>query len=1313
MEGSRIDTIFLDFAKAFDKDASVFHEHSPFYQVSWVDSAGLGQCQMGFAMDSQSEVPYTQKHPVLMLTYTPSLHLSLQPRPGELAMGKHLCSSSFVVGLNQVDEAWWSGEVLGLGRTGIFPTNFVWQIDTQYVQDEQPGEVSVNKLGKVRASLQAQLPEELDLLEGEIVTITHIVDKDWYRGESCGKFGIFPSNFVDIIAEGDAVDTTATALGHASLQRLQANDNHENANTNNYTNYPHTSVPNYHSENSSHSAKLTPEYTQHEEGYREPTSFISKIDTSWKNVTAADNDLFEDDYFKQNMPGVYSSSSAAKDNILSSNTRYENHPSSTVEATSLNYPTIAQGADVTDSSSQPFSLLETDNYFNQNMPCAYGSSNSGGANFSKTEFSANAIASTHGAIDKHESVYVPGTTIANDDKQSALQQPSGGTSFAYRTNSFSRKVDDYLSEKDNQNDPKNGNAFFNNNDFESLDSLTSPGYNEDNTGIEPYGRAVFSFRAQYPNELTFKKGDIIHLVKHINSHWTLGTLGKSNGIFPTSYVDIIVDCIHSSEERFLMRSMSVSAAAAYLGHAVAQYDFEGVQAGDISMKKNDILKIVKYVDNNWAIVVQNTNGSKGMCPRNYLSMIIEPVPISPGIEPLNINKSPTTNTVLTESCQNMVTKRESRLSLSDSIHSRSRSASPYANRRSYNKDDFGIIKSDVEVEEVLAKNIASLEVNIGFNTLERKGSGSAFEEREEVVKTEEEDIFVDASTSPLLNTCPSIPPRVLSRSCSIPAEHLPKTKKNLAIQPPLIPLRSPPIPPRLKRSNSTSPATSPTETPMEAPTFTSQNEPLYSKVKKSPIDSRNNFNRKAIKGKKSSPINKDSISRKNSMSREDSMSFPEDVANLSLNNEDSSPAGLSRQVSTTGLQPQRPAPPPPPMAMGEEEDYYSLPHEEQIQVTHISKLAVNPPIQEQLQCEDEDDDSENLGGASPPKQKTKVNLRRELVQEMVTTEHEYIHDLEALIQVTRLAPSQKESESVDIDSLMGNIKEVLAVSKKLLLEMQKVAFADDEKLLIGKVFLECANDLCEIYKVYCSNHNVAVEALLTKYQQEEAPAVFLKWVLTELQQHKIQLMDMRSVLIKPVQRILKYPLFLDRLVAETPPHHPDAANLMQAKSTMANVAKDINEYTKRLDLILEFCFSQTMFKYMKVILCELSQHIQLITSLYVSQLLTGNKSVKNKEFCQKVSCCRPKLEHALSIVKQIRGIIFIYNLKKISCHFAAGITTRDYNITRYPELRSLVKESADLKWRYLYTFYALIKNLLLTLRSLNCDCGLRPQLIMN
>lgn len=58
-------------------------------------------------------------------------------------------------------------------------------------------------------------------------------------------------------------------------------------------------------------------------------------------------------------------------------------------------------------------------------------------------------------------------------------------------------------------------------------------------------------------------------------------------------------------------------------------------------------------------------------------------------------------------------------------------------------------------------------------------------------------------------------------------------------------------------------------------------------------------------------------------------------------------------------------------------------------------------------------------------QRDHPSMRRVVVQEIVTTEHEYIHDLEALMQVIQLAPSRPHgSQGVHLPSLMGNLTEV-------------------------------------------------------------------------------------------------------------------------------------------------------------------------------------------------------------------------------------------------------------------------------------------------
>lgn len=64
----------------------------------------------------------------------------------------------------------------------------------------------------------------------------------------------------------------------------------------------------------------------------------------------------------------------------------------------------------------------------------------------------------------------------------------------------------------------------------------------------------------------------------------------------------------------------------------------------------------------------------------------------------------------------------------------------------------------------------------------------------------------------------------------------------------------------------------------------------------------------------------------------------------------------------------------------------------------------------------------------------------------------------------------------------------------------------------------------------------------------------------------IQAWDLQSLLIKPMQRVLKYPLLLDKLVANTVDSHPDYKVVHSAKDAIGKVTQDINEIKRRKDL---------------------------------------------------------------------------------------------------------------------------------------------------
>ena len=64
----------------------------------------------------------------------------------------------------------------------------------------------------------------------------------------------------------------------------------------------------------------------------------------------------------------------------------------------------------------------------------------------------------------------------------------------------------------------------------------------------------------------------------------------------------------------------------------------------------------------------------------------------------------------------------------------------------------------------------------------------------------------------------------------------------------------------------------------------------------------------------------------------------------------------------------------------------------------------------------------------------------------------------------------------------------------------------------------------------------------------------------------VQCWDLPSILIKPMQRILKYPLLPGDLVKYTEDDHPDKKHLISASKLMGEIANQINEVKRRKDL---------------------------------------------------------------------------------------------------------------------------------------------------
>ncbi|XP_044024082.1 rho guanine nucleotide exchange factor TIAM2 isoform X2 [Siniperca chuatsi] len=195
---------------------------------------------------------------------------------------------------------------------------------------------------------------------------------------------------------------------------------------------------------------------------------------------------------------------------------------------------------------------------------------------------------------------------------------------------------------------------------------------------------------------------------------------------------------------------------------------------------------------------------------------------------------------------------------------------------------------------------------------------------------------------------------------------------------------------------------------------------------------------------------------------------------------------------------------------------------------------------------------------------------RKVIQELVDTEKSYVKDLACLFDIY-LTPLQKETflSKEEMEALFGSLPEMLDFQRVFLQTLEeRIASCPNfsnletpgqfKKLLfsLGGSFLYYA-DHFKHYSGFCANH-IKVQKVLERAKTDRAFKHFLE-ARNPTNQHSSSL---ESYLIKPVQRVLKYPLLLRELVSLTDPESPEHTHLTEALRAMEKVASHINEMQK-------------------------------------------------------------------------------------------------------------------------------------------------------
>ncbi|KAL1595839.1 hypothetical protein SLS60_009529 [Paraconiothyrium brasiliense] len=218
----------------------------------------------------------------------------------------------------------------------------------------------------------------------------------------------------------------------------------------------------------------------------------------------------------------------------------------------------------------------------------------------------------------------------------------------------------------------------------------------------------------------------------------------------------------------------------------------------------------------------------------------------------------------------------------------------------------------------------------------------------------------------------------------------------------------------------------------------------------------------------------------------------------------------------------------------------------------------------------------------------KVQKRYRVIEELCKTEHSFCVDMMVAHQIFEgtskevLTDDERKllfSNCKDLENFSHNLWKSLKdairpIVNQLPPEESSGAEYDefvhctpenDRQVKVGEVMLAFIPRMERVYTTYYLNYDDASKFIKANVQNPE----LLGWVMACFQHcpNLTTAWDLDSLLIKPVQRMLRYPLLLSELIEKTVPDHPDLAMLKQAKDSIIKIAERIDVAKKRQETL--------------------------------------------------------------------------------------------------------------------------------------------------
>lgn len=115
--------------------------------------------------------------------------------------------------------------------------------------------------------------------------------------------------------------------------------------------------------------------------------------------------------------------------------------------------------------------------------------------------------------------------------------------------------------------------------------------------------------------MDLRSGDTVYLLERVDAKWYRGKCGSRTGIFPASFVKVVIDVPEDGKRK----KIPCSSQSIRGPRCVARFEYIGDQRDELSFSEGETIILKEYVNEEWA--KGELRGTSGIFPLNFVEVI--------------------------------------------------------------------------------------------------------------------------------------------------------------------------------------------------------------------------------------------------------------------------------------------------------------------------------------------------------------------------------------------------------------------------------------------------------------------------------------------------------------------------------------------------------------------------------------------------------------------------------------------------------------------------------------------------------------------